>query len=135
MKATRRVSTLLLVALVAALLAGLMPVRTASAQAPIATVNTGALHIRSGPGINYTVVFSVHRGTVLTLLARNANTSWLKIALDNGVQGWVSRPYVYTTYPLGNLPVDGSTIPVPAPVPVPATATVNTGALNIRQGP
>ena len=135
MKSTRRVSTLVMVALIAALIAGLMPVRTASAQAPIATVNTGALHLRSGPAISYSVVFSVHRGTVLTLLGRNANTSWLKVALDNGVQGWVSRPYVYTAFPLVNLPVDGSTIPVPAPVPVPATATINSGALNIRQAP
>lgn len=135
MKTSRRVSILVAVALVAALLVGLMPVRSVSAQAPTATVNTGALHLRSGPGVSYTVVFSVYRGTALTLLARNANTSWLKVALDNGVQGWVSRPYVYTVYPLGNLPVDGGTIPVPAPVPVPATATINTGALNVRQAP
>src|SRR5690554_104815 len=135
MKASRRVSFLVAVALVAALLVGLMPVRNVSAQAPTATVNTGALHLRSGPGVSYTVVFSVYRGTVLTLHSRNANTSWLKVSLDNGVQGWVSRPYVYTAYPLANLPVDGGSIPVPAPVPVPATATINSGALNVRQAP
>ena len=48
MKASRRVSFLVAVALVAALLVGLMPVRNVSAQAPTATVNTGALHLRSG---------------------------------------------------------------------------------------
>lgn len=135
MKAYRRVSTLLALALVATLVLSLAPVRSASAQAPTATVNTGALNLRGGPGVNYPVVFSVYRGTVLTLLARNANTSWLKVALDNGVQGWVSRPYVYTVYPLATLPVDSSTIPSPAPLPVPAIGTVNTGALNVRQGP
>ena len=107
MKPSQHMRILVAVALVAALLVGLMPVRSVSAQAPMATVNTGALHLRSGPGVSYTVVFSVYRGTALTLLARNADTSWLKVALDNGVQGWVSRPYVYTVYPLGNLPVDG----------------------------
>jgi len=135
MKAPRRASLLIAAILVAALLGGLLPVRSASAQAPTAVVNTGALHLRSGPGVGYQVVFSVYRGTVLTLLARNGDTSWLKVALDNGVQGWVSRWYVYSGYALTSLPVEGGTIPVPVPLPVPAVGTINTGALNVRQGP
>ncbi|MCC6798836.1 MAG: SH3 domain-containing protein [Anaerolineae bacterium] len=135
MKAPRRAAWLVATILVAALMIGLMPARSASAQAPTATVNTGALHLRSGPGVSYQVVFSVYRGTTLTLLGRNANTSWLKVALDNGVQGWVNRWYVWSAYPLASLPVEGGTIPVPVPLPVPAVGTVNSGALNVRQGP
>ncbi len=102
---------------------------TASAQAPTATVNTGALNIRSGPGISYTVVFSVYRGTVLTLLARNADASWVKVRLDNGIEGWVNSRYIATAYPLYSLPVDGSGGPVGI------TATVTSYALNVRTGP
>jgi len=99
----------------------------ASAQAPTATVNTGALNIRSGPGVGYGVVFSVYRGTVMTLLARNSDASWVKVALTNGVQGWVNSRYILTAYPLYSLPLEGGTVT--------PTATVNTGALNIRSGP
>jgi uncharacterized protein YgiM (DUF1202 family) len=102
------------------------------AQSPSGTVNTGALHIRSGPGVQYGVVFSVYRGTALTLLGRTSNASWLKIALDNGVQGWVNDSYVATAYPVWSLPVDGSGGPAPT---TGAIATVNTGALNVRSGP
>ncbi len=103
---------------------------TASAQAPTATVNTGALHIRSGPGISYAVVFSVYRGTVLTLLARNADASWVKIRLDNGIEGWVNSNYIATAYPLRNLPLEGG-----SGGPVGITATVTSYALNVRSGP
>ncbi len=95
---------------------GLGPLQPASANAgPTATVNTGALNIRSGPGIGYGVVFSVYRGTALTLLARNADTSWVKVALSNGVQGWVNARYIATSYPLYSLPVEGGWQPQPVP--------------------
>lgn len=102
---------------------------TASAQAPTATVNTGALNLRSGPGISYGVVFSVYRGTVLTLLARNADASWVKVRLDNGIEGWVNSGYIATAYPLRNLPLEGTGGPVGI------TATVTSYALNVRSGP
>ena len=95
---------------------GLGPLQPASANAgPTATVNTGALNIRSGPGISYGVVTSVYRGTVLTLLARTADTSWVKIALWNGVQGWVNARYIATSYSLYSLPVEGGWQPQPVP--------------------
>jgi len=107
-------------AVIAVLVVSLGAAAIASAQAPTATVNTGALHIRSGPGIGYGVVTSVYRGTVLNLLARNSVTSWVKIALSTGVQGWVSAPYIYTTTPLSSLPVEGGVTPPPVVVPPPA---------------
>lgn len=128
---------LLAVALIAMLFTlGVGPLQRASASGgATATVNTGALNIRSGPGISYGVVTSVYRGTVLTLLARNADTSWVKVALWNGTQGWVNSRYIATAYPLYSLPVEGAPQPQPQPVPGGAVATVNTGALHVRSGP
>ncbi len=102
----------------------------AAAQAPTATVNTGALNIRSGPGISHGVVFSVYRGVSMTLLARNADASWVRISLDNSIQGWVNSRYIATSYPLLSLPVDGVGGPVGA-----ITGTVTSWGLNVRSGP
>ncbi|MEW6577786.1 MAG: SH3 domain-containing protein [Chloroflexota bacterium] len=121
---------ILSVAIVVAVLGGSFGLAaTASAQAPTATVNTGALNIRSGPGIGYGVVFSVYRGVAMTLLARNADASWVRISLDNGIQGWVNSRYIATSYPLFNLPVEGTGGPVGI------TATVTSWGLNVRTGP
>ena len=100
--------------LVALIGLNLGPVGRASADfGPTGTVNTGALNIRSGPGITYGVVTSVYRGTVFTLLARNADASWVKIALSSGTQGWVNVRYLSTSYPIYSLPVDGGGTPPP----------------------
>ncbi len=127
----RHLYRILSVAIVVAVLGGSFGLAaTASAQAPTATVNTGALNIRSGPGIGYGVVFSVYRGVSMTLLARNGDASWVRISLDNGVQGWVNSSYIATSYPLYSLPLDGSGGPVAA-----ITGTVTSWALNVRTGP
>jgi uncharacterized protein YgiM (DUF1202 family) len=102
-------------------------VQKTSAQAPTGIVNTGALNIRSGPGVNYSVITSVYRNTLLTLLARNADTSWLKVMTATGVQGWVNARYILTGYSLASLPVEGAAGGI--------TATVVTYALNVRSGP
>lgn len=122
---------MLSVALIVALLGlSLNLAAPAAAQGPTATVNTGALNIRSGPGIGYSVVFSVYRGVSLTLLGRNADASWVRVSLSNGVTGWVNSRYIATTYPLMSLPLDGSGGFVPA-----ITGTVTSAALNVRSGP
>jgi N-acetylmuramoyl-L-alanine amidase len=97
-----------------------------SAQAPSGTVNTGALNIRTGPGVNYDVTTFVYGNTALTLLARNADATWVKIMTMTGLQGWVNSRYILTTYPLATLPMDGSFM---------ITAVVTSNALNVRSGP
>lgn len=115
-------------ALVVILLAvGFSVTQTTSAQSNSGTVNTGALNIRSGPGITHNVITFVRNNTVLTLLARNADASWVKVMTSAGVQGWVNSSYILTTYPLASLPLDGAT-------GGPVTAVVSTYALNVRDG-
>ena len=66
----------------------------------IGYVTTNQLNVRSGPGLNYRVVGSLHRGQAVRLLGRNWQTTWLKID-----QGWVSASYVRTNVRLTDLPV------------------------------
>lgn len=124
------------------------------------TVNTGALNIRSGPGVQHGVIAAVYFGDVVTLVGRNADATWLNIQSPSNVRGWVNAKYITTGYPLGSLPVvdassstptpgvPGATavptvvvsatpVPtlVPAPTTVPNTAIINTAHLNVRTGP
>ncbi|NLX08210.1 MAG: SH3 domain-containing protein [Chloroflexi bacterium] len=104
-------------------------VQRASAQTwPTGTIATGALNVRSGPGTAYNVVTSLYRGTQLSLIARNADASWLKVIVPGGVQGWASSGFIATGYPIFSLPVESV-------APSGPTATVATGALNVRSGP
>jgi uncharacterized protein YgiM (DUF1202 family) len=98
-----------------------------SAQSPSATVNTGALNIRTGSSVNHPVITFVYHNTVLTLLARNADISWVKVMTTTGVQGWVNARYLLTGYALSNLPIEEMATGI--------TASVRSYALNVRTGP
>ncbi len=128
MKTVSRVMSVLLIVALLGVSFGVVSQR-AHAQGATAVVNTGALNLRSGPGAGYPRVTSVYRGTVLSLMARNLDASWLRVGLNDGRQGWVNAGYVWTTYPIWSLPAEG------APVPGQPVATVATGALNLRAGP
>jgi uncharacterized protein YgiM (DUF1202 family) len=94
-----------------------------------AVVNTGALNVRSGPGVQFSVVSAVYSGHVVQMLGRNADGSWVKARLFNGQEGWVNSRFLNPSTPIANLPI------ADAPGPVAATGVVNTGALNVRSGP
>jgi uncharacterized protein YgiM (DUF1202 family) len=126
----RRIRILSVLVTLVLLVASFSVVQQTFAQvSPTATVNTGALNVRSGPGVGFGVLTSVYRGTFLTMTARDSAARWVKVITPSGVQGWVSVPFIATAYPIINLPVEGQGGPVGA------TATVNTGALNVRSGP
>ena len=87
--------------------------QTFAQVSPTAVVNTGALNVRSGPGVGFGVLASYFRGTVLTLVARNAAATWVKVITPTGVQGWVSAPFIATSFPIASLPVEGGTTTLP----------------------
>lgn len=97
---------------------------------PTGIVNTGALNIRSGPGVGYGVVTVVFNGQVLTLLGRNASGSWAQVRTNAGVQGWVNASHINSNVAISSLPVTDATTPAPT-----AIGVVNTSALNVRSGP
>lgn len=70
-----------------------------------ATVSTGALNVRSGPGPAYAIITAIPHGTPMTLSHRNAAATWVRATLDNGVQGWVHAGYIRSSSPVGGLPV------------------------------
>ncbi len=96
--------------------------------APLGTITTGALNVRTGPGLAYKSVGVVYQGQSVTLLARNANGSWLYVQTPHRQEGWVNTSHVDTSFEISHLPERGA----PAPR---ALGVVSTGALNVRSGP
>ena len=71
----------------------------------LGTVNTGALNVRTGPDAGYPAFTSVSNGTTVTLLARNASSTWVKVILRDGRQGWVNASFLILNVPISSLPV------------------------------
>ncbi|MBK8901974.1 MAG: SH3 domain-containing protein [Anaerolineaceae bacterium] len=111
----------------------------AAPEPPVPVAPGAVLSLRSGPGFNFPVTGSVYQGLRVTAVGRNANSTWLKVLLSDGQEGWIGVQYVQLSVPVGNLPVmDGTTTPpasTPTPAPSANVATVATGALNVRSGP
>ena len=110
----------------------------AAPQPPVPVAPGAVLSLRSGPGFSYPVTGSVYQGLQVSAVGRNANSTWLKVQLSDGQQGWIGAQYVQLTIPVGNLPVmDGSTPTTGGTPPVPSAnaATISTGAANVRSGP
>jgi N-acetylmuramoyl-L-alanine amidase len=49
------------------------------------------LHVRSGPGTQYSVTGSVFRGTAMQLI--RVSPHWAAVILPGGTTGWVARSY------------------------------------------
>lgn len=97
-------------------------------QGATAVVITGALNVRSGPGIGYSSITVIHQGQVVSLLGRNNDNSWVKVRVITGQEGWVNASLIQANVAIGSLPV----VPIPT---LSAVATITTGALNVRSGP
>lgn len=96
-----------------------------------AFVNAAQLNVRSGPGINYSIVATIVGGERLPIIGRNADRSWYNVQTVYG-EGWVSARYVIARNEYGNAPVTSSTVDSSGYTG--PTAIINTGALNIRSG-
>jgi SH3-like domain-containing protein len=74
---------------------------------PTATLSNAAyvLNVRSGPGINFESVAKIQRGEQVRLLGRNAASSWIKVQLADGRQGWASGAYLMSSTPFAGLPI------------------------------
>ncbi len=69
------------------------------------TVITGALNVRTGPGIGFGAFATISNGATVTLLGRSNDAGWVKIILPDGRQGWVNASFLSTSVPVVNLPV------------------------------
>lgn len=120
---------LLLALIIVALVAPLGASRAQAQAGSIATVNTPKLNIRNGPGAGYAVLGTVSQGSTITLLGRNADSSWAFIRTASLLEGWSSTLFLTTTIQLSSLPVLGTGTTVEP------TASVIVGSLNVRSGP
>lgn len=104
-----------------------------------ASVNTGMLNLRNGPGANFEIVAKLPRGSVINLHGRNADQSWVQVSIPGGSQGWVSSRYILSNVPIYTLPEStwtGTNPGYPEPVPTGGqTGIVTYGPLNVRLGP
>ncbi len=88
-----------------------MPVLPGSVPTTPATAGTGVIqnayyvNLRSGAGVGFPVITAAPSGTVVTLLGRNGNTTWLKMRLPNGTVGWMNANYVSNSATFPSLPV------------------------------
>lgn len=71
---------------------------------PLGIIVAGTANVRSGPGINHGVLFTLNYGELVNLVARSGGTAWIKITY-NGQTGWVGSDLVASDYNLGFLPV------------------------------
>jgi LysM repeat protein len=98
----------------------LAPIYQASAQAgSSAWVNTGRLNLRTGPGVNYAIITSLLRNSIVTMIGRTSDAAWVQVVIPGGVQGWMRSRFLLTNTPVGNLPITFNNTPVPPPVPQP----------------
>lgn len=110
-----------------------MPVLPALAQDPVpgatATVNTGALNLRSGPGVTYGAIATLPYGFGVQLVARSSNNQWVLVRLTNGVQGWVGSGLIVANVRISDLPINDTA----AASNIIPTATVSVSFVNVRQ--
>lgn len=58
------------------------------------TITASKLHLRTGPGLNYTIVGNVMKGDTVTIV--DESSGWYKVNLSNGSYAWACKDYVNT---------------------------------------
>jgi uncharacterized protein YraI len=102
------------------------------AQDAVASVATGSVNVRSGPGLSFGAITTLPYGFGVQLVARNEEANWVYIRMTNGVTGWININYLYTNYRIWDLPVNEL---VPATPLVPTGTVVGVLAVNVRNAP
>jgi uncharacterized protein YgiM (DUF1202 family) len=71
--------------------------------APLLVVNTSFLNVRTGPGVQYTVLVTVVGGTELPVLGVANDNVWYQVATDGG-PGWVNVEFTLARGDFTNVP-------------------------------
>ena len=71
----------------------------------LGTVATGALNVRTGPGVSFSAFQAISWGTQVELLGRAPGSSWTQVKLASGQTGWVNSVYLRMNVSLQSLPV------------------------------
>ncbi|WP_420643347.1 PA14 domain-containing protein [Candidatus Leptofilum sp.] len=101
------------------------------------TVVSAYLNIRTGPGIQYSIITTLVRNQTVNLTGyRNADANWVQINMSDGTKAWVSGKsyYLHTNVSIANMPVWQGTTPTPTPAS--GTGSIlNAYYVNVRTGP
>ncbi len=83
-------------------------------QTMTATISTGRLNVRSGPGVGNSILTQVSDGETYSAIGRNDTGNWVQIS-GSGFTGWVSAAYVTLSGAVSDLPVAAGSSGSPAP--------------------
>jgi uncharacterized protein YraI len=106
---------------------------------PTAEVKASYLNVRSGPGVDNSVVGVLRQNAQVHMVGRDASGKWVLIRTD-GLSGWVNRYYLHTDFPFTSLsfvtaPGQPTQPSRPEPPSQQYDAMVNASSLNVRSGP
>jgi uncharacterized protein YraI len=106
------------------------PQQQAQFVSPKLIVNTSFLNVRTGPGVQYTVLLTVVGGTELPVIGRAKDNVWYQVTTVVGV-GWVNIQFAAPRGSFDNLPV----VTLEQVIAAAAQATTSTlGLANLGQG-
>lgn len=91
------------------------PTATKPSSEPTGYVNFDFLNVRTGPGTNYDLVTKLNRSQSMILVGRNGDSTWARVRLAGGQEGWVFTQYLTATVPIASLPVVEGTLPTSTP--------------------
>lgn len=111
-------------------------------QSSVVIVNTSFLNVRSGPGAQYTVVFTARGGTQLSVIGLSSDGVWFLVQGTFG-QGWVNNEFVIFRGAIESVPIiQGATGVLQTPIAVIGSSVqlyaapgVNFGLLGSIAGP
>lgn len=107
------------------------PPVAATSEAPTATIVPAVIavadvNVRSGPGLDYDVVFTLTAGDKAPITGTDSTGQWWQVQLENGATGWVLGQLVSTEGPVEGAPIVANVAPPPATPtrPLPASTPV-----------
>lgn len=97
-----------------------------TAQAvPWAFITAGTVNLRSGPGLEFSVIKTINGGNYVNIFARSLDTTWIYV-MSNGDAGWLSIGVLVSSTPFGSLPT--SIVTSTPATTAPGTPTAGTPA-------
>ncbi|NJN66065.1 MAG: SH3 domain-containing protein [Chloroflexaceae bacterium] len=90
-----------------------MPTSTPT-PVPQISVPAEEINVRMGPGTDYRIAGQIRAGETLTVLERNAASTWLHVQNENGDSAWVATDLVETQAPMETIPIAVG-LPMPPP--------------------
>jgi hypothetical protein len=91
---------------------------------PFIAIDSGAIDLRTGPGVQYPLVYQLGPHIPVPLIGRNPEGTWWQLCCVNGATVWVATTHVQVHNNLGGVPVVGAN---PPPPPTPTIQPTPTG--------